>query len=54
MYENKTMKPVKTALRRGRDKIRENDGGVSLIKIHCKVLEVWLKQYSTCLASVNL
>jgi hypothetical protein len=35
IYENKKMKSVKIVLRRG-EGIRENDGGVNLIKIYCK------------------
>jgi hypothetical protein len=36
MYENRTMKPVKTVLRRERGKWEELWRGVNLIKINCK------------------
>jgi hypothetical protein len=34
-YENRTMKPVEIVLRREKE-LREKDGEVNLIKIHCK------------------
>jgi hypothetical protein len=33
--ENRTMKPVEIVLRRKGEGVRENDGGGSLIKVHC-------------------
>jgi hypothetical protein len=37
VYENRTMKPVEIVLR-GRRGMREYDGGVNIIKIHCKLI----------------
>jgi hypothetical protein len=36
MYETRTMKLVEIILRGRAGKMRENDGGVNLIKIYCK------------------
>jgi hypothetical protein len=36
MYETRTMKLVEIVLRGRAGKMRENDGGVNLIKIYCK------------------
>jgi hypothetical protein len=38
MHENRTVKPVKIALRSGVEGIKEKEGGVNLIKIYCKHL----------------
>jgi hypothetical protein len=36
MYENGTMKPDETVLRRGRKRINKKNGEVNLTKIYCK------------------
>jgi hypothetical protein len=36
LYENRSMKPVEIVLSSGGGQIRKNDGGVNLIKMHCK------------------
>jgi hypothetical protein len=35
LYENRTVKFVEIILRRGRRRMKKNDGGVNVIKIHC-------------------
>jgi hypothetical protein len=35
-YENRTMKLVEIVLRRRGEGMRENDGRINIIKIHCK------------------
>jgi hypothetical protein len=36
MYENRIVKPVEIVLRRGKRGKRADNGGVNLIKLHCK------------------
>jgi hypothetical protein len=35
-YKNRTMKPTENVLRMGIGRMKENDGGVNVIKTHCK------------------
>jgi hypothetical protein len=36
MYKSRIMKPVEIVLGKAGREMRENDGGVNLIKLHCK------------------
>jgi hypothetical protein len=51
LHENRTMKPVEIVLTSGGRRMRENDGRVTLSKIHCKW--VW-KCYNETPCTTNI